>query len=754
METQNHRQMIPEQDLFELRSIFAVTRRWLWFIAACTILAGLAAFLVVRQMAPVYQASAMLLIEPSKDSMSGEYSALIAAERLALTYSELLKGRTILEQVIADLDLAYTPEQMSKKISVQPVRDTQLIRLAVEDESPEQAAEFANHLAQSFADQIHSTQSNRYAVKLSAIQEEMQALDSQVMTSQTQIDSLQAQVIVDANALAQIQTSLAETRSNIRLLEQDIEAVTLAMAQVMDNVKIIQPAPMPGKYPTLPYTASVLLMIDQDVSSGTGDYSSILASERLSLTYTQLMQSRNVIQAAIDQMGLTLSLPVVENKIRVGPIKDTQLIQLDVVDYDAARAVELANTIAEVFIQQNQASLSEPFMGRLEKAETNLAALAVQQDALLDQMEQVSAARVQAEIEIKRLESALAESRHTRQARQDEYERLQQLASDASEAVYITEPAKVPLEPDSNSLLYIGLSIIVGAMIGFGCAFLMEYLDDTLRTSDDVARQLGLGVLGKIGIVAHSDNHLVVMTNPLSPISEAFRVLANNIRFATLDQPVRSLLITSPSPREGKTAVLANLAVTMARLEQKVVAVDADLRMPRLHRLFGLEQPNGLTSALLDDSLDGRLQDVSVEGLKVLPCGDLPASPTEVIGSARMRSLLKDLQEQADLVLIDCPPVLPVADASVLASLADGVILVLRANRSRSRVARDAILSLQQAGAKVIGVVLNAVPARSEGYYSYAYRKQEKRKLEWRKWLPQKQLRLLAHWLNLKAHRR
>jgi polysaccharide biosynthesis transport protein len=272
-------------------------------------------------------------------------------------------------------------------------------------------------------------------------------------------------------------------------------------------------------------------------------------------------------------------------------------------------------------------------------------------------------------------------------------------------------------------------------MIGLGTGFLLEYLDDTIKTSEDVSKQLGLVTLGKIGSFSNAENKVVVISDPRSPVGEDFRVLASNIRFATLDQPARILLVTSPSPRDGKSAVLANLAVTMARSETNVIALDADLRLPRQHKLFGLDPGSGLTGALMAKSLNGRLRNGDVSGLKILTSGELPGNPTEVLNSSLMRKMVIELSQQTDLLLIDGPPVLPFADASILASQSDGVILVLRANITRSRAAKDTLQSLQQAGARILGVVLNDVSARADGYYRYHYYDKARSKRDTEKWM-------------------
>ncbi|MBN1813497.1 MAG: CpsD/CapB family tyrosine-protein kinase, partial [Anaerolineae bacterium] len=186
-----------------------------------------------------------------------------------------------------------------------------------------------------------------------------------------------------------------------------------------------------------------------------------------------------------------------------------------------------------------------------------------------------------------------------------------------------------------------------------------------------------------------------------------------------VDKPIRTLLVTSAGPTEGKSTTAANLAVAMAQAGLKVVVLDADLRRPRIHKIFGLHPRGGLTGSLLEGNMDGRLQPSQVEGLAVLPAGELPPNPSELLGSKRLRELLDELAEDADVVVIDSPPVLPVTDAAVLAREVDGVLLVVDAGATRQEVVQRAVEGLRQVGAHLIGVVLNRVPTRRGGYYYY-----------------------------------
>jgi len=300
------------------------------------------------------------------------------------------------------------------------------------------------------------------------------------------------------------------------------------------------------------------------------------------------------------------------------------------------------------------------------------------------------------------------------------YEQMRLTAAQTADNVSVFRRADAPDKPvRPRPVLNTALAGAVGAMLAVGVAFLVEYLDDTVKTPEDVTRALSLDTLGIIGKLAKGTEELVAIARPLSPASEAFRVLRTNIRFSSVDKPLRTLLVTSAGPTEGKSTTAANLAAVMAQAGLKVVVVDADLRRPRLHRLFSVHPRGGLTGSLLEGNMDGRLQPSQVEGLAVLPAGDRPPNPSELLGSRRLQELLSLLTQHVDVVVIDSPPVLPVADAAVLAQSVDGVLLVVDAGETRRGVAQHAVDSLRQVGANVIGAVLNRVPTRKGGYYYY-----------------------------------
>ncbi len=272
------------------------------------------------------------------------------------------------------------------------------------------------------------------------------------------------------------------------------------------------------------------------------------------------------------------------------------------------------------------------------------------------------------------------------------------------------------------------LGFIGGLVLGIVLAFLREYLDDSIKNKGDLERASGgVLVIGMIPAVQgwreSTGPKLVSMTHPQAVYTEAYITLRTSLQFLSLDRPIRALQVTSPSAGEGKTTTLANLGVVLARAGQRVVIVCCDLRRPRVHEFFGLDNHMGFTSVLLGESpLSAALQPVPGQpGLVVLPSGPPPPNPAELLSTARAAEVLDALQSNSDIVLIDSPPILPVADATVLSRLADATVVVARAGRTSRRSLHRAIEVLQQVDAPVVGTVLNGVRHSSSDGYALAY---------------------------------
>lgn len=213
--------------------------------------------------------------------------------------------------------------------------------------------------------------------------------------------------------------------------------------------------------------------------------------------------------------------------------------------------------------------------------------------------------------------------------------------------------------------------------------------------------------------------NLITLTDPRSPASEAYRTLRTNLSFYSLDQPITTLVVTSPAPNEGKSTTIANLAVTMAQSGRRTILVDCDLRRPSLHEVFGVSNDVGLTTMVLDEEQPPALRETGVDNLWLLPSGPKPPNPADLLGSRQIDRVIERLSDQADMILIDAPPVIGVTDAVVLGVKVDGVLLVISAGETRREHAERAKELLEKANVRIIGAALTNAPRETtiNGYY-------------------------------------
>lgn len=475
------------------------------------------------------------------------------------------------------------------------------------------------------------------------------------------------------------------------------------------------------------YRATTTLLISQARTPAALDYTAILTSERLAKTYAELLTKRPVLEEVAKRLGLELKDGKFPATLNVQPVRDTQLIGLSVEGEDPQLAAQIANTLPEVFIEQNQTLQ----LGRFASSKESLAKqLAIIEEDMKATQQAIAALQNSPsavdQAELTRLRSTLTQYQTSYANLLKSYEEIRLAEAQAMDNVVVAEPAVVPRYPvKPNTLLNTLLAAVVGCMLAVGVAFLIEYLDDTIKTSEDVSQTLGLSTLGAITRIEArtSEEKVVTALQPRSPISEAYRALRTNIQFSAVDRPLKTLLVTSANPLEGKSTTVANLGVVMAQAGLSVILVDSDLRRPNLHKFFGVDNKQGLTDALLQSTpnLDGYLQGTAIENLQVLASGPLPPNPSELLGSQRMRDLVEQLKGKADVLLFDSPPVLAVTDAAVLANQVDGVLLIVDAGTTRREAASRARETMAKVGASLLGVALNKLSARGAGGYYYYY---------------------------------
>ncbi|MBA3471207.1 MAG: polysaccharide biosynthesis tyrosine autokinase, partial [Herpetosiphonaceae bacterium] len=317
--------------------------------------------------------------------------------------------------------------------------------------------------------------------------------------------------------------------------------------------------------------------------------------------------------------------------------------------------------------------------------------------------------------------SSLAETQSTLAATAD-------TAISADTAV-VVDAAPLPSRPlSSRMLLSVLLGMIVGLMGALGIAFLREYLDYTVKTPEMLDAVYAMATQGVIGVVptkkdSNATYSLVTVTDAHSPTAESFRSLRTGIQISGVDSALKSVLVTSAGPGEGKTFVAANLAVTMAQLGKRVILVDTDLRRPMVHEVFGILRTVGLTNYVAQQNydLDDIIRPTHIENLSVVTSGVLPPNPSELLASKRMLSLMKGLEKRADFIIYDTPPAATVTDAAILAPHVDGVLQVVRAGATRIDLVLRCKALLERVGARVLGPVLNQVNLQDMGYYAYYY---------------------------------
>jgi capsular exopolysaccharide synthesis family protein len=282
------------------------------------------------------------------------------------------------------------------------------------------------------------------------------------------------------------------------------------------------------------------------------------------------------------------------------------------------------------------------------------------------------------------------------------------------------------------------LNVVIGVMLALllavGLALLLEYLDRTVKSAEDIEAAVGAPFLGVIPVVeevsnatteeAMRDRDLFVFKNPTSRAAECCRSIRTNILFSSADRRMRTLTISSPRPREGKTTTTIYLGTTMAQSGQKVLLIDTDLRRPRLHKSLGISRQRGLTNLILGDAtVEDVVKTTDIPNLYVLPCGPQPPNPAELLLTARFQEVLKELEDKYERILLDSPPLLAVTDAVVLARISDGVVLIAQAGKTATDDVRQAARSLHDVDAPVLGVILNDMDLsdRRYGYYYYQY---------------------------------
>jgi capsular exopolysaccharide synthesis family protein len=448
----------------------------------------------------------------------------------------------------------------------------------------------------------------------------------------------------------------------------------------------------------------------------------VVAGQNLARSYVQLANASVVLRAAMDRVGWQ-DLKTFRDRASITQIRDTSIINVSFQHGDPQYAADASNAIAEAFIEQSRTLQSSLQGTAIQQLDEQIKSLQEDIRGLDSQIAGLPAGQQSQQLQLdgqrQTKQQTLAQLLKTR-------DDMRLASARAENTVSLWEPAVAPIEPDSpNIAMNTLLGIVIAGLLVVLVISLLSYFEDRVTDFDAMHEKLGITPLAEILASAQGDtfsNKLFVRDAPMSFEAEAFRGLRTSILFASVDRRPRTILVTSALPYEGKSVVSANLALAFAQSGSPTVLIDADLRRPSQHRLFGLDPSIGLTNLLTSSDPPPDLARFEVApNLSVIPAGLVPPDPAEFLGSARMSTLLDMLASRAPnaTVIIDTSPTLAVADAIALATKVDGCLIVVDSAHTRTASALRAVESLRRVRARIIGGALNKVRTAPAGYYGY-----------------------------------
>lgn len=491
-----------------------------------------------------------------------------------------------------------------------------------------------------------------------------------------------------------------------------------------------------GRLSTPVYSASTTLLIDTRPETGRADLTEIATSERLARTYAEIIESRRIREQVADELGIEAD--ELAGAISAERITETQLLRIRVESTDRQRAAEIANRLADVFAAETLALQTSGFSASKDSLQAQLQYLEEQianTSADLDVIGEDS-------VERSRLEGILAQYNENYTNLLQSFEQLRLAEIQSTSNIVQLDTAEIPRAPvRPNVLQNTILGAVIGFMLGIGIVFLIDFLDDTVKSPTEAERLAQVPVISMLGRrqtgkQKEDESELVTISNPRSPFAEAFRDLRTALLFSAIDKPNGIIAVTSANPGEGKTTVTANIGVVLAQAGHRVLIMDCDMRRPRMHQVFDTHYSSGgLTSLLLnldidaptaeiDSAIGSAAQTTEQSNLFLMTTGPLPPNPSELLGSTKMAKLLDLLSDRFEYVIIDTPPSLVVTDAFVLGVRADGMLLVVQAGSTRRNQLADMSARFRDLQVPVLGVAMNKVSARSGSYYYYYYYKQ------------------------------
>lgn len=674
---------ISDASTIDIKPLLSVLRRGLWILILAFLFGGGVAYLVSRLQTPIYSASTQVIVARTSSSQAvvGDITQALSSQQVAQTYVALLSQPWVMDKVS---ERVGGSEVSADRINIAAVSNTQIISIEVKDADPVRAALIADTLVQVLIEQNETIQSGRYV-------EAEKNLDTQIESASQQITDTQA-ALKQAQADA-LSVQIENTRTNI----QNTQSAVADLQQEVNKLSGLTPA-----------SAASLLNYQRNIQT---QYQAVLDRQLVNYdTVTAKLADSQVQQDAALVANLQTQLSELESAIAatreqlealgeeitwLTPYLDANLLERTL----AFKNDELATQ--QSLLRSYQQTYTDLLVtGRINGTTDEITNL--EKNLSLYQQVYVNLLSNRETVRLNRMQNALT--------------------------VVQTNPALASENPVSPRTL---LNTLLGAFGALVLAvmglFLTEMLDTTIKTREDVERELGLPIMGyslfmEAGSADKEGPYVARM--PRSPATEAFRSLRTNLEFIGVDKPLKSLLISSPGASEGKTTIAANLASVIAQGGKRVALLDADFRRPRVHKEMGMSNRVGLSDVFRERiNLTDVLQTWDGLNLSVITSGSIPPNPAELLASQKMQQILVELEAQFDLVIIDSTPTI-VTDSQLIAARVDGVLIVLWPGRTNAEAARAAVEQYRRVGARLLGVVLNNVqPGQGYGYTPYSHYK-------------------------------
>jgi len=748
---------VPEEESIDLKEIWRIIRvnRWFIFISFMVVLIGTTYWTFTSQ--PVYESKSTMLIKKGQTSAGAMVFDLggMSANQQINNELEILKSYTLHEEVIRDFIRSGQAGQMNlfgtKYVQRRYRFWSYLIDLFLQDEKPTKTPEELNQ-----NDIIKIASGLRGSMTVSSMRE-----TDIITVSVSSSDSAEAIILTNAVSEKYKEWDLSGARGEmsvvLNFLKDQVGRYEIRLEQSEDSLKRYQER---QQIFSLDGSADLLL---QELSKYEGIYYTNMAEmqvaqERVDYLKSQLndnekqllediTNTNNPMIIALRQRIAEMEAQKVQNMVEKGWAADSPQVR----DFDrriSEMKDKLRNTTENLILSgwsdQDPFAASQDLFNKILAQEIEVYAArsrVAEYKKLVDQYNvQLNQLPIRT-LNYARLERERRLNENLFLTMKQKFEESRVTEAGQIGKVRVLDPAIVAEKVKPNKKLNLLLGAFLGLGLGIGIAFIREYLDNTIKSVEELEK-LGLSFLGLIPEIRseiQGENNLsnqqttggqrfrsrlITHFDPKSPISESYRSIRTNLNYSSADKPIKSLVVTSAGPGEGKSTTIANIAIAFAQLGKKTLLIDTDLRRPVLHNVFQVQRKPGITDYLIGDIQDITkiIQPSGIENLFIMTAGNLPPNPSELLGSKRMAELVDQLEHEYDMTLLDSPPIVAVTDAAMVSKEIDALMLVVKAGETDKGSLERALDALCQVRAPVVGVVLNgATPSTMYGSYYYYY---------------------------------